>query len=182
LKLREADLVSADVIVVVYSIDDTETFNSIKTQWMPRIRKIRAGRPVRFSPLVTSRLFSPCPLLTPFSLSSPSPSHLLPYFFSLFLPHTPLLSLSPQTIPVILVGNKIDLRGSDTSSKTLEDDVMPIMTEFKEIETCIETSAKKLLNVQEVFYFAQKSVLYPTAPLYDLQTKQLEDRCVVALR
>jgi Ras family protein T1 len=80
------------------------------------------------------------------------------------------------------VGNKIDLRGSDTSSKTLEDDVMPIMTEFREIETCVETSAKRLLNVQEVFYFAQKSVLYPTAPLYDIATKQLEDRCVVALR
>lgn len=35
------------------------------------------------------------------------------------------------------------------------------------METCVECSAKQLLNVSEVFYFAQKAVLHPTAPLYD---------------
>jgi len=38
---------------------------------------------------------------------------------------------------------------------------------IKEVETCVECSAKELLNVSEVFYFAQKAVLHPTAPLYD---------------
>ena len=37
----------------------------------------------------------------------------------------------------------------------------------KEVETCVECSAKIPLNVSEVFYFAQKAVLHPTAPLYD---------------
>lgn len=37
----------------------------------------------------------------------------------------------------------------------------------QEVETCVECSAKQLLNVSEVFYFAQKAVLHPTAPLYD---------------
>lgn len=31
----------------------------------------------------------------------------------------------------------------------------------------MECSAKMSLNVSEVFYFAQKAVLHPTAPLYD---------------
>lgn len=31
----------------------------------------------------------------------------------------------------------------------------------------MECSAKMPLNVSEVFYFAQKAVLHPTAPLYD---------------
>lgn len=37
----------------------------------------------------------------------------------------------------------------------------------QEIETVVECSAKIPLNVSEVFYFAQKAVLHPTAPLYD---------------
>jgi hypothetical protein len=41
------------------------------------------------------------------------------------------------------------------------------MREFKEVETCVESSAKLPLNISEVFYFAQKAVLHPTAPLYD---------------
>jgi hypothetical protein len=31
----------------------------------------------------------------------------------------------------------------------------------------VECSAKLPVNVSEVFYFAQKAVLHPTAPLYD---------------
>ena len=34
--------------------------------------------------------------------------------------------------------------------------VVPVMNEFKEIETCLECSAKKLIFVSEVFYYALK--------------------------
>jgi Ras family protein T1 len=72
------------------------------------------------------------------------------------------------------------------TNDSLEDEILPIMKEFKvrfiilllsvilelgaflqEVETCVECSAKTPLNVSEVFYFAQKAVLHPTAPLYD---------------
>ena len=71
------------------------------------------------------------------------------------------------------------------TNEALEDEIIPIMNEFKvfnveprhhtavpdtcmqEVETCVECSAKTPLNVSEVFYFAQKAVLHPTAPLYD---------------
>lgn len=72
-----------------------------------------------------------------------------------------------RNVPVVLVGNKIDSRGDDVTNDALEEEIMPIMEEFKEVETCVECSAKLPLNVSEVFYFAQKAVLHPTSPLYD---------------
>lgn len=50
------------------------------------------------------------------------------------------------------------------------------------METCVECSAKQLLNVSEVFYFAQKAVLHPTAPLYDSREHVLKPQCVEALK
>ncbi|KAG8850633.1 ERMES complex Ca(2+)-binding regulatory GTPase gem1, partial [Serendipita sp. 411] len=56
------------------------------------------------------------------------------------------------------------------------------MAEFKEVETCVESSAKLPLNISEVFYFAQKAVLHPTAPLYDSREHALKPACEAALR
>lgn len=65
-------------------------------------------------------------------------------------------------MPVILVGNKVDLL--EYSSLDI---VLPIMNQYSEIETCVECSAKTLKNVSELFYYAQKAVLHPSAPLYN---------------
>ncbi|XP_056389173.1 mitochondrial Rho GTPase 2 [Hyla sarda] len=79
-------------------------------------------------------------------------------------------------LPIILVGNKSDLQcGSSMES------ILPIMNQFSEIETCVECSAKNLKNISEVFYYAQKAVLHPTAPLYDPEEKQLRPQCKKAL-
>ncbi|KAG9315796.1 EF hand associated-domain-containing protein [Chiua virens] len=96
-----------------------------------------------------------------------------------WLPHFRQLGVN---VPVILVGNKIDLRGGEVTNEALEDEIVPIMNEFKAIETCIECSAKMSLNVSEVFYFAQKAVLHPTAPLYDSREHVLKPACVSALK
>ncbi|KTF82267.1 hypothetical protein cypCar_00033898, partial [Cyprinus carpio] len=79
-------------------------------------------------------------------------------------------------IPIILVGNKSDLH----SGSSMES-ILPIMNQFSEIETCVECSAKNLKNISELFYYAQKAVLHPTAPLYDPEDKQLKRQCVRAL-
>nr|XP_026241278.1 mitochondrial Rho GTPase 2 isoform X1 [Urocitellus parryii] len=79
-------------------------------------------------------------------------------------------------LPIILVGNKVDLRSGSTMEA-----VLPIMSQFPEIETCVECSAKHLKNISELFYYAQKAVLHPTAPLYDPETKQLKPACTQAL-
>ncbi|ERE68678.1 Rho GTPase 2 [Cricetulus griseus] len=79
-------------------------------------------------------------------------------------------------LPIILVGNKSDLRPGSTMEA-----VLPIMSQFPEIETCVECSAKHLRNISEMFYYAQKAVLHPTAPLYDPEAKQLRPACAQAL-
>uniref|UniRef100_A0A8C2CBS1 Mitochondrial Rho GTPase n=1 Tax=Cyprinus carpio TaxID=7962 RepID=A0A8C2CBS1_CYPCA len=84
--------------------------------------------------------------------------------------------VSASAIPIILVGNKSDLR----SGSSMES-ILPIMNQFSEIETCVECSAKNLKNISELFYYAQKAVLHPTAPLYDPEDNQLKRQCVRAL-
>ncbi|VDO01113.1 unnamed protein product [Rodentolepis nana] len=81
-----------------------------------------------------------------------------------------------QRVPVVLVGNKLDL----VSTSKMEV-VLPLMENFPEIETCIECSAKSLRNLGETFWFAQKAVLYPTSPLYNAEIKELTPECVCAL-
>lgn len=40
-----------------------------------------------------------------------------------------------------------------------------------------QCSAKNLKNISELFYYAQKAVLHPTAPLYDPEAKQVGNGC-----
>ncbi|KAJ4967913.1 hypothetical protein NE237_014614 [Protea cynaroides] len=84
-------------------------------------------------------------------------------------------------VPVIVVGCKLDLR-DDQQPVSLEQVMSPIMQQFREIETCIECSSLNLIQVPEVFYYAQKAVLHPTGPLFDQETQTLKPRCVRALK
>ncbi|CAK7346604.1 unnamed protein product [Dovyalis caffra] len=79
-------------------------------------------------------------------------------------------------VPVIVVGCKVDLR-DENQPISLEQVMGPIMQQHREIETCIECSA-----VPDVFYYAQKAVLHPTAPLFDQETQALQPRCIRALK
>ena len=96
----------------------------------------------------------------------------------------PLLESLECSVPVILVGNKVDVRDGPAgpSEQLMEKNVMPLMNKYKSIETCIECSAKSLSNVPEVFYFAQKAVLHPLFPLFDTELNQLKEKCVAALK
>lgn len=84
-------------------------------------------------------------------------------------------------VPVIVVGCKLDLR-DELHQVSLEQVMSPIMQQFREIETCIECSASKHIQIPEVFYYAQKTVLHPTTPLFDQETQTLRPRCVRALK
>lgn len=78
--------------------------------------------------------------------------------------------------PVILVGSKTDMLDFSTMET-----MMPIMNDFAEVETCVECSAKTLKNITEMFYYAQKAVLHPTAPVYNAEEKELTPQCKKAL-
>lgn len=102
------------------------------------------------------------------------PSYWLPKFRSMKL-----------NVPIILVGNKIDIRGgiSDPNAAAkMEAFIKPIMDIFREVDVCIECSAKTVSNISEVFYFAQKAVLYPTGPVYDVEKQSLKSPAAAALR
>jgi Ras family protein T1 len=94
-----------------------------------------------------------------------------------------LTSQSAAETPVILVGNKTDLRAEPLTDAELEHQFAPITARYREVECCVECSAKLLTNVKEIFYFAQKSVLYPTAVLIDgsEDSRPLRPVCVAAL-
>ncbi|XP_023709207.1 mitochondrial Rho GTPase isoform X3 [Cryptotermes secundus] len=91
----------------------------------------------------------------------------------------PLLRDVPLTQhyrPVVLVGNKMDL-----VDFTSADSLSTIMDEFPEVQMCVECSARTLKNISEMFYCAQKVVLHPVPPLYNVDQQELTDACQKAL-
>jgi Ras family protein T1 len=92
-------------------------------------------------------------------------------------------------VPVVLCANKSDLAGSavaagnaPTTAQVVSDEMLPVMNEFKEIDSCIRTSAKEHHNINEVFFLCQKAVTHPIAPLYDSKEGNLKPVAVAALR
>jgi GTPase SAR1 family protein len=60
-----------------------------------------------------------------YSIDNPQSFDRIPTFW---LPHFRQLGVN---VPVILVGNKIDLRGGEVTNEALEEEIVPIMNEFK---------------------------------------------------
>mmetsp|Transcript_47898 Transcript_47898/g.124347 ORF Transcript_47898/g.124347 Transcript_47898/m.124347 type:complete len:641 (-) Transcript_47898:37-1959(-) len=90
--------------------------------------------------------------------------------------------LAPDT-PILLVGNKVDMRSSSsTAQSTLRELITPILEEYKKVEICIECSARQMLNISEVFYFAHKAILHPVHPLMNVEDNELTPHCKAALK
>jgi mitochondrial Rho GTPase 1 len=86
----------------------------------------------------------------------------------------------PSKHPIIIVANKCDT--INESGQILNDPfIKSIVISNNQIETCVQCSAKTLKNLPEVFFYAQKSVIYPTAPIYNVDNKQLTNECVKCL-
>ncbi|KAJ2905620.1 Mitochondrial Rho GTPase 1 [Zalerion maritima] len=94
----------------------------------------------------------------------------MPYFRSLGV-----------NVPVVLCANKSDLSGDSATPEVISGEMLPVMTEFREIDSCIRTSAKEQFNINEVFFMCQKAVTHPIAPLYDYKEGVLKPACVDAL-
>lgn len=95
----------------------------------------------------------------------------MPYFRSLGV-----------NLPVVLCANKSDLVQSTTAKQVVEEEMLPVMSEWKEIDSCIRTSAREHHNVNEAFFLCQKAVTCPVAPLFDAKESQLKPGCVEALK
>ena len=51
---------------------------------------------------------------------------------------------------MVLCANKSDLRPDVDVAQIVEEEMMPIMQEFKEIDSCIRASVKERRNINEV--------------------------------
>ncbi len=83
--------------------------------------------------------------------------------------------------PIIIMANKSD---TETTGASIIADplISDLISSHSQIETCIQCSAKTMRNVPEVFYYAQKTVLYPTAPVYSEDHKALTSDCLRSLK
>ncbi|KAL5059562.1 hypothetical protein RYX36_031166 [Vicia faba] len=124
---RNKELKAADVVVLTYACNDSQSFSRLSSYWFRELHKLEV------------------------------------------------------TVPVIVVGCKLDLR-DESQQVSLERLLEQLLLEFKNVATCIECSAATLYQVPEVFYFAQKAVLHPVDPLFDHESQALTDQCVRALR
>jgi mitochondrial Rho GTPase 1 len=54
------------------------------------------------------------------------------------------------SLPIVLVANKSDLVADREAKRALSEEMIPVMQEFKEVESCVRCSAKARFNVNEV--------------------------------
>ncbi|KAL9099838.1 MAG: hypothetical protein Q9163_004714 [Psora crenata] len=95
-----------------------------------------------------------------------------------WLPHFRSLGVN---VPIVLCANKSDLAANGTTKQVFEDEMLPVMAEFKEVDSCIRTSARAHQHINEAFYLCQKAVTDPIAPLFDPKDWSLKPACVSAL-
>jgi len=83
-----------------------------------------------------------------------------------------------SSLPVVLVMNKIDTQhthaaGFGAGSSDHTRDLRALMRAFDFVESYRVCSAKVVRNIEDVFYEAQKAVVYPMSPLLDGATSRL---------
>lgn len=113
------EIEKANVIILVYDVNNFDIIKRLRTVWLPRIARIN------------------------------------------------------DKVPVIICGNKMDLRSSNMEGD-LESDLTSCFMEFKQVEMGIECSAKGYIGLIDIIGCAQKAVLYPIAPLHDSLSKTLK--------
>ena len=96
-----------------------------------------------------------------------------------WMPHFRSLGVN---VPVVLCANKADLTATTPTPQVVEEEMLPLLSEFKEIDSCIRTSAREKHNVNEAFFLCQKAVTHPIAPLFDSKEGMLKPAATKALQ
>lgn len=88
-----------------------------------------------------------------------------------------MISKVRDNVPIIVVGNKLDRKDDPVKpsgyNATIKEVLKPIIRKFKQVEMGLECSALANRGVGSVLSCAQRSLLYPLAPLYNLAAKDL---------
>ncbi|KAI9726011.1 MAG: ERMES complex Ca(2+)-binding regulatory GTPase gem1 [Cirrosporium novae-zelandiae] len=96
-----------------------------------------------------------------------------------WMPHFRSLGVN---VPVVLCANKCDLASNISTAQVMDEEMLPVMAEFKEVDSGIRTSAREHYNVNEGFFLCQKAVTHPIAPLFDSKESTLKPATVAALQ
>lgn len=95
-----------------------------------------------------------------------------------------LLGDRAKGVPVLLVGNKADLKPNVqiVLLKQQEEIANKIMRDFQEVEVWLDCSAKTMMNTPDLLFYAQKSSVCPLRAIFDSAKGQLTDPCKVAFQ
>jgi mitochondrial Rho GTPase 1 len=96
----------------------------------------------------------------------------------------PLITSANTKVPVIIVGNKLDLvRANPNLSQFLRIGkiLKPILRQFEQVQMGIEVSAEQSKNIFEMLYLAQTSIIFPLSTLMHLPDRVLTRRYKKAL-
>ncbi|KAG6536489.1 hypothetical protein ZIOFF_001547 [Zingiber officinale] len=173
-----ADCKAADVIVLTYACDRPSTLDRLSTYWLPELRRLEVKVPV---------LVVGCKLDLRDDPQQVSLDQVMAPIMQQFREIETCIECS-----AVRQIQFVDLPGVLTSS------LLTILMQlnalvcanmyvylYNPITYCTYTSSCKYnfgTLVQEVFYYAQKAVLHPTAPLFDQETQSLKPRCTRALK
>lgn len=94
----------------------------------------------------------------------------------------PMLRSLGVNLPIILCANKSDLSPKSAWKGQDNEEFLPLINEFKEIEAGLRCSALNRYNVVEAFYLCQRAVVYPISPLFDAIEHNLRPRAIEALK
>lgn len=161
------ELKRADAVVLTYACDQPQTLDRLSTFWLPKLRQLEVRFFSLFRPwLYVKWLNNNIPdlganltsLYRQISLiwkpKFPLSWNQLSISIILIVIDVDYNGLNEQVrVPVIVVGCKLDLR-DENQQVSLEQVMSPIMQQFREIETCIECSAFKHIQVYLLLHYS----------------------------
>lgn len=88
-----------------------------------------------------------------------------------------------KDVPVVLVANKVDVNTvSSTTDAAYASQARQLISSYPFVVSRVECSAKNFTQVAQAFFLAQKAVLYPIAPLYDEKRREVQPKCLKAIK
>ena len=168
------EIEKSNVICLVYSICDDHSKEHLATYWLPKIIEIEEA--LCKQEILTSTPFNSNltanELTTTTRTQTDGTNVVIDDFHQQQNKSFQFNETKCFRRPIILVANKSDT--TPNSNIPIQDSfIQRLVSANSQIESYVYCSAKNLKNVPEVFYYAQKSVLYPTLPVYDNNTTQL---------
>lgn len=145
---RQAEVARAESIILTYSVDSPASIIALRDEWLPELR--RFGVRVREHPTMrdihtASAILAALPFLVRGENAETS-----------FSP--PAIASTSDQVPIIVVGCKLDrldgpasmsADGSSGSARTLSEEHLESLLEYRDVERCLVCSARTLVQARQ---------------------------------